>query len=302
MLQAGVGAYNTGLSTSRGASNLNHIDLEIELFESFENRGVIQDADSTVVLVTVSERELSCRTGDTITPCRSLAAAQNVIKRNPKLRVFLVPISNKTSMTGVDVVAGLVSGISGVVDERGLVMQEIIGEIVRHRSAIRNSRSMLLIGELTSEVKSMKEMIDEWDLDAEADPTLDLASWRAALALAQLEKLEIVIGTGHATSFSTLANALNLAQATTSFWHNPDDLRRVLGTLARRWLGEGHEPRERLNLPAYARERGFPKHHPVILGLDSSNAARKIFHAMQEIQISQMEDLAGISRCLVKLR
>src|SRR5437588_4050719 len=157
MLQAGVGAYNTGVPTSRGGANPKYVDLEVVPFDNFDDRRIFQDPNLTVVLVTVSERELSGRAGGAITPCRSLATAHNVIKQNPKLRVFLVPISNIISMTGVDVVAGLLSGLSGVVDERGLVMQEVIGEIVEHRPADRKCRSMLLIGELAARIKAIKE-------------------------------------------------------------------------------------------------------------------------------------------------
>lgn len=302
MLQAGVGAYNTGVSTSRGEANPKHVDLEVVPFDNFEDLGVIQDPNSTVILVTVSEPELSCKDGRAITPCRSLATAQNVIRQNPTLRVFLVPISTMTSLTGVDAVAGLVSGISGIVDERGLVMQEVLREILDHRFMNRRCKSMLLIGELTSRIEAIKVMVEEWNMDVDADPTLDLASWRAAMALAKLDKLEPIIGSGHMTSFSTLADTLNLAQSITSFRLNPDDLRRVLGTLARRWLGENHEPIERLKMPDYARSNGFPRHSPVINSLDHMQMSRKIFHALQKIDIVSKDDTAGMTRRLVRLR
>lgn len=302
MLQAGVGAYNTGVSTSCGEANPKHVDLEVIPFDNFEACGVIQDPNSTVILVTVSEQELSCKDEEAIKPCRSLATAQNIIRRNPTLRVFLVPISSMTSLTGVDAVAGLVSGVSGIVDERGLVMQEVLSEIFDHRFLNRKCKSMLLIGELTSRIEAIKEMVEEWNMDVDADPTLDLASWRAAMALAQLEKLEPIISSGHTTSFSTLADTLNLTESITSFRLNTDDLRRVLGTLARRWLGENHEPVERLKMPDYARSNGFPRHPPVINGLDQVQTSRRIFHALQKIDIASQDDTAGMTRRLVKLR
>ena len=81
-------------------------------------------------------------------------------------------------------------------------------------------------------------MVNEWSMDQEAEPTLDPACWRTAMALSQLNKLEAIIGSPQPTSFSALANALNLSESVTSFRLNTNDLRRVLATLARRWLGE----------------------------------------------------------------
>ena len=302
MLQAGVGAYNTRVLTSRGGANPKHVDLEVIPFDHFTDHEVIQDPNSTVILITVSERELFCKQGGAITPCRSLATAQNVIRQNPTLRVVLVPISNMTSLTGIDVVAGLVSGVSGIVDERGLVMQEVLGDIIDHRFMTRRCKSMLLISDLVSRLEAIKGMVEEWNMDVEADPTLDIASWRAAMALAQLEKLEPIIGSGHTTSFSTLADTLNLAQSITSFRLNSDDLRRVLGTLARRWLGENHEPVERLKMPEYARSNGFPRHPPIINSLDQMQTSRKIYQALQKIDIASQDDTAGMTRRLVRLR
>jgi hypothetical protein len=303
MLQAGVGAYNTGMPTPRAKDSSKQIDLEVRSFDNFDGRNIIEDPTSTVVLITVSERELSGRvSGGEIRPCRSLTTAQDIISCNPNLRVFLIHVSSLTSMTGIDVLAGLLGGASGVIDERGLIMQEVLAKIAEHKAVSRRYKSMLLIGQITNQIEAIKAMVDEWDMDVESDPSLDLASWRAAMALAQLEKLEPIIGSGHATSFSTLAETLNLAQFITSFRLNPDDLRRVLATLARRWLGENHEPLERLKMPDYARSHGFTRCPPVINSLDHVQTPRALYHALQKIEIARQDDTAGMTRCLVKLR
>jgi hypothetical protein len=297
MLIAGTDEYNGGLITGQ-----DRLDLEGITFEDFASQGVRYEPKSTLFIVTVSETELSCRNAEgEITACRSLTTAQRIVGDNPRARVFLVPVSNGDTLTAVDVVVALLAGIAGVVSERGLIMKEVLYSLINHQGSPRRHRSLLLIGDLSSKVEAMKNMVNDWDMDAEAEPTLDPACWRTAMALARLDKLEPVIGSAQPTSYSSLANALNLTEPATSFRLNSDDLRRVLGTLARRWLGEDHEPVERLGLPDQARGNGFPRHHPVILGRAHSKTNKGIYPALLKAEVLSREDVAGMSCRLVRL-
>jgi hypothetical protein len=303
MLQAGVDAYNAALPDSGGRAVSERIDLEVVTFDHFEKANKVEDVKTTVISVALPERELSHRASGTVAPCRSLMTAQNLIRQISNIRVFLIPIPSVTPMTGIDVVASLLSGVSGIVDERGLIMPEVIQEIVRYNPVSRRSKSMLLIGELNTQLQAIKDLVDDWDSDETIPSTLDLAIWKAAMALAQLERLEMLIGVGRSPScFSTLADALNLAEPVTSFRHNIDDLRKLLPHLARILVGEDHEPGERFKLPAHARDHGFPRHQPFIAGFDYATTSRKIFHALRKLEIRRMEDVAGISRRIVRVR
>jgi hypothetical protein len=124
-LVAGTSAYNDGLGAGEEG-----LALEGKTFEDFNHRDRNYDPLSTIFLATVAETELSFRNHQgEIEACRSLATAQRIALETPSAKVFLIPVSSGIALTGVDVVAGLPSGISGVVDERGLVMSEVLDMI-----------------------------------------------------------------------------------------------------------------------------------------------------------------------------
>lgn len=305
MLCAGVRGYNETLLGAKRDEGLGLISHELMSFKEFDRQDQILNPAADLVFITVSEEKLSNRSSGKEglrAPCLSIMTAQRILNNHRNIRVFLVPIANLTSLTGIDVVAGLLVGISGFVDERSLVMEETLGEILNHRHKDRRYKSMLLIGQLPNRIRLIKQMIEEWNNDIEADPTLDLASWRASLALAQLDKLEPIFGSAQPFSFKALADALNLARSVTFFRHTPDDLRRVLSTLARRWMGENHEPKDRIRLPEYARSSGFPRNPPAILGLDDDKVSRRTYNTLQSIEIICRDDLFGMQRCLVRSR
>jgi len=118
----------------------------------------------------------------------------------------------------------------------------VIEKLLNFRCFGGSFRKALIIGRAKDSIDQAHTTVIEWGEDLESDPRNDLWMWRTAVALAQLEKLEPVIGQGRATSYKTLASALNLAGNLTSFGLNIDELQRILSLLARRWLGEDHEP------------------------------------------------------------
>lgn len=169
-MQARV-AYNDGLGAGEEG-----LALEGKTFEDFNHRDRNYDPLSTIFLVTVAETELSFRNHQgEIEACRSLATAQRIALETPSAKVFLIPVSSGIALTGVDVVAGLLSGISGVVDERGLVMSEVLDMIKNHPFRNRRYKSMLLIGELGPRVEAVKEMVDEWSIKKSTQLSMRLA-------------------------------------------------------------------------------------------------------------------------------
>ena len=152
-LVAGTSAYNNGLGPGKEG-----LDFEGTTFEEFNHRAVSYDANSTMFLVTLAERELSSRNErGQIIACRSLATAHQIARETPSVRVFLILVSGGIALTGIDVVAGLLNGISGAVDERGLIMNQVLSLMMNHQFSNRRFKSMLLIGELGSESRSGKE-------------------------------------------------------------------------------------------------------------------------------------------------
>jgi hypothetical protein len=304
MLNAGVRAYNETLA-AKPAGGRECVELQVMTADEFGRGREHYDAGATVLFISLTEEEpgmsskveQSCGMQST-----SLSAAQDLLNRNGNLRIFMVPTGSGDFLTGIDAVAGLLWGASGYVDERGLIMEGTLRDVLSHRRTDRRFRSLLLIGSMCARVKAISDTLQEWNTDVDADATLDLASWRASLALAQLPTLEPILGSAQPFSFRALAEALNLARSVTSYRHTPDDLRRILSTLARRWLGENHEPAERVKLPEYARRNGFPRNPPYIVGLSGDAVSRMTYNLIQSAEIIRFDDLHGIPKCLVRAR
>lgn len=329
MLQAGVRTRNDALVQNGRSAYADPLDVEFVTFDEFEKaaqqpvategadsqeryddgsfgsfmlRRGSYDPSSTVVLVLVSEPALSSFSDACRIACTSLKTAQMILAEDATIRLYLVIQSDHPSFTGVDAIAALLFGVSGIIEERALVDEEILQEILAHKVIDRRYRSMLVLGNTLDRIRGIKGVVEDWDNDFEADPTLDLPCWKASMALAQLEKLEPISTGGSVFGFVNLAQALNFAVHKTSFSYTIHDLRRVLSTLAGRWLGTGHESPERVKLPDYARKHGFPSHMPVIEGILDSEMMRFLYNAIKNIDITGEQEAGYGNYSLVRLR
>ncbi len=295
MLQAGTYSYNRTHAD-------NPLTVEFVPLEEYAEHQA-RNADSCLTCITVSEAELSqCR--DALStgrePCPSLAIAQAAIRNDESKRIVLVRSS--TSVTGADTAAAVLMGAVGIVDDRGLVSADVLDAVVRHQVNGRRHRSVLLIGEALPRLQKTQDMVREWNEDEEGNDAVDLNSWQACFALAQINRLEPIFGAGgQPYSFIRLADALNLAEGTTGFRLTQNDLRRALSTLAYRLLGPDHEQVVRGRLPDYVRTRGFPSVPPAITGIPHGEIVSRLYHVVQEVEISCQNDLNQLPRGVVRL-
>jgi hypothetical protein len=252
------------------------------------------DVKRTVVMVSLGESELSSRASGDAGPreaCESLAAAHTLATLRPAPRVFLVRHSDLSSLTGVDVVAALMSGISGVLDDRILLYDGVLPALFKHSPEDRRSRSILVIGRSVAEARALREMLNAWDVDLKGDGTADVACWRAAMALAQLEHLLPLAGPNR-FAFTRLAEMLNTLRGTTTFHLSESDLRKALSSLADLWIGKAEDQAERAQLPRRARERGFPRCQPVIVGIRDEDVPRRLYDICKAMTLHELA-LAG---------
>lgn len=296
MLEAGVSAYNKGL-----ASGETQVDLCGETFDVYDQDSIISDPQTTVFAITVAERDLSIHTRGRPCPSRAIRTAYEIAANRPGTRVFLVPTSRAGVLTGVDAVIAMLVGISGIVDDRGLVFHEVIHSMITPAATSRRQKSISLVGEVASRIEVTKKMLTAWSMDDQGDPTLDGACWRAAMALAELDSLEPLLVGPQPFSFSSLAAALNLSASVTNFRLNENDLRRVLSTLARRWLPPGHRASERRRLPDCARENGMPRHRPLLPNNDCAQTDRRTLAALMTADIVSQPDLDQMPQRIVRL-
>jgi hypothetical protein len=296
MLEAGISSYN---------SSLDHSEAQIDFcgltFDEYSQRADVVDDKSSVFAISVAERDLTIKDKQGSLPCRSIRSAYDTVMNHPGTKVFLVPVSSGGPLTGVDAVIAMLVGITGIIDERGLVLNEVIGAMIRPPLSSRRQKSMLLVGEVASRTEITTSMVTSWNMDEEGDPTLDGACWRAAMALGQIDKLEPMFISPQPLSFSSLATALNLSESTTYFRLNENDLRRVLSTLARRWLPDGHKPADRILLPQYARRHGMPRHRPMLPNQDCTRTDRAIHAALLAADLVTQPDLDQMARRIIRL-
>jgi hypothetical protein len=292
MLRAGIDSYH-------GKSPKETITLDFATFDQVDKEFRITKSNPEMVFINLiepfSHRDQSKR----ITPGRSLEAVQHLLRNKPAVKVFFI-VPPGLTITGIDLAACLLSDISGVLDERSIVMEDVLTRSFLHKSKVRQNRRLLLIGTSCDRIHSTKSMVSEWQDDSAVEPKHDFGIWRTAIALAQLEKLEPMIGSGHLTSFTTLATTLNLARHLTSFYMNSDDLRRILGVLARRWLDEDSPPVDRFRLPEFARKHGFPKLPPAVINENENEAERQIYETLQNLEIKSTDVVAGMPCCVVE--
>jgi hypothetical protein len=160
-----------------------------------ENRTRLLD-DGSTVLVSSGEADLSSRSQASAKPrhaCASLALAQSLATAH---KVYLLRHSDTSPFCGVDLVAALLSGLAGILDDRELLRDAVLAALTAHVPRDRRHTSMLAIGRYAAPIQELKTMLDTWDEDVDWDPTLDPSCWRAATALAQLDELLPIRGIG----------------------------------------------------------------------------------------------------------
>lgn len=249
----------------------------------------------TVIFVTVHETDLSYRPGLSRVACESLQLAQSLIQLDLSLRVFLILPAGVADFTGVDTAAALLAGMAGVLDDRLLLGDGIFDSILSQANLNPHTRMMLMLGEPAKRLKRLKHTLDEWALSDEGTDALDLNCFRAALALAQLDRLMPLRGQGDPYSFVKLAQALNLAQPFTSFRLSLGDLRKTLSSLTGRFLGFDRENFERLSLPDLARSREFPKNLPVVVGIPEPEIGKRLYAICSSVEIEPLASSSDIN-------
>jgi hypothetical protein len=255
----------------------------------------------TTALVSSDEASLSTRTsedGGLRRQCLSLELAQALSRKN---RAFVLRHSDTSPFSGVDVVAGVMCGFAGIIDDRELLRDNVLSCLTAHVSRDRRYASTLVIGRYATAVQELKAMLDLWNEDVEWDPTLDQSVWRSAMALAQLDELRPVRGAGDRYSFVKLAQGLNLLRARTSFQLSQSDLRKVLSRLATLWIKANSHETERVRLPSYARSNGFPQNQPVVSGIKDEDLPRRLYEAAMSCEVSPVANVDGVVQRLVRL-
>ena len=119
------------------------------------------------------------------------------------------------------------------------------------------------------------------------------------MALAQLDRLRPLKGTGY--SFVKLAQALNLAEPTTSFHLSEGDLRKTLSRLTDRLIGPGEKGVERVRLPEYARKHEFPLNPPIIAGISEKEVPKRLYTACSSLQLERRASINGVNLWAARL-
>lgn len=251
--------------------------------------------DEGIVLVAVEEPDLSARKGGETgvrVAAESMAVAQQLASCAHRPRVFLVRRSDASGFSGMDSAAAVISRIAGILDDRLLLYDSTLPRIVKHSVMDARYWWTLIIGRAAIQLQALKSMLNEWEERLGGDGTMDPACWRAAMALAQLDKLSpLRDGMGERYSFVKLAQTLNLRQAVTSFRLSESDLRKVLSMLADLWIAASEDRSQRVNLPQRARENGFPRNQPVVAGLSDTQLPKRLYDACKALVVLKREEL-----------
>ena len=268
--------------------------------------GRVEAGEQDTVFVAVEESAFSVRKeGGTGAreASESIAVAQRLASRAQGHRVFLVRRSDASSLSGIDSAAAVMSRIAGILDDRLLLYDGALPRIVRHQ--VRDARHWrtLIIGRAAMQLESIMSMLNLWEERLAGDGTMDPACWRAAMALAQLEKLSpLRDGVGESYSFVKLAQTLNLRQSVTSFRLSESDLRKVLSMLADLWISASEDKSQRVNLPQRARENGFPSHQPVVAGLSDGQLPKRLYDACKAMSVVKRDSLHdGVPLLVVRI-
>lgn len=252
-----------------------------------------------IIFVSSGEPALSFKTSDgRREACQSLALAQALAREH---RVYVLRHADASPFSGVEVLASAAAGICGLVDDRELLRDVVLPAITAHVARGPRHVSLLALGRYATAIDQLRLMLATWDEDAEWDPTLDMACWRTAMALAQLRELLPIRALGERYSFVKFARALNLERPQTGFHLSESDLRKTLSRLASLWLKNSRHPADRVRLPEYARANGFPEHLPVVSGVDEDQVARRLFEAAKGMELVDATGISGLTHRVVKL-
>jgi hypothetical protein len=272
-----------------------------EVFKRLEPVG----PEGAVILVSITEPALSMRQigekGQRVA-CASLSMAQALAARPKTPTVFLLRQSDQPPLSAVDVIAGMLSGIGGVLDERTVPCDGLLRALFDHRPIAARTRTIFVVGRSAETIRQVKNMLRGWDEQTGWDGRLDQACWRTAMALAQLDRLLPLPSAGDRYSFVKLAEALNLRSALTSFRLSVSDLRKVMSMLAGYWnVPDGDQRTERIHLPTYAQKQGFPQHPPAIAGWSDEELPKRLYDAARAMDLIEREPISGqIPRILVR--
>lgn len=282
--------------------------LEYELVppSGAEKRLATISGSGAIVLVSMSEPALSSKpNGETEqrVACPSFSLAQTLAARSNELAIFLLRHSDQPPLVAVDVIAAMMAGVAGVLDDRVLPCDGLLPLLFDHHPITTRTRSMLVVGRSVDKLREVKTMLETWDQNLSGDGTMDQACWRAAIALAQLDRLLPLPSSGDRYSFVRLAQTLNLRSATTAFRLTESDLRKVLSMLADCWrVPTGDERADRVRLPQYARDHGFPWNPPVVQGFSDGQLPRRLYDAARAMELLERDRLGGeLSRVIVRV-
>jgi len=297
MLELAVKAFNASVqsSASRGFETITKLQAS-----QMNARTLPKE---TAFFVSVPERDLSRRQGlaQTRVACDSLRVAQALVRSGTQVRVVLVAQAGSTQISGIETAAALLAGMSGLIDDRLLLEDDILRLLLTTKHLNQNNAVMVVAGEPARRLRRAKALLDTWGLDDEGDEVIDLKCFRSAMALAQLDRLRPLRGHGDPYSFVKLADALNIAEPQTSFRLSPGDLRKALSVLAARLLGSDHDRVERLRLPESARAQEFPLNLPVIASIPEKEMSKRLYSVCYSLEISRLREAGDRELWAVKL-
>lgn len=205
--------------------------------------------------------------------------------------------------TGVDVLAYLHDGAAGAIDGGVLAMPEALEAILVTGAS---ERRLLLGAPAIQFARLYSAVIEDWPSDGYGE--LDVASFRAALALSQLPHLRPASSGRRNYGYPAFATAVNAHRDTTAFSYTPGVLHRVLGRLARLWapseeLDESNLSREpgglfgeaRTLLPELARRQGFPPQLPVLRGVEREDVSAELYRTLRSVGLLHEDKVNGVA-------
>lgn len=238
--------------------------------------------------------------GITPTLAQSFELGQLAARRDGK--VILVNQPGDSLITGIDAGAALVAGMAGIVDDRALLTDRVLKSFLTHQHIHPRWQKMLAIGETAGRLRKVKAMFEDWDEDVSSDYTQDAPSFKACMALAQLDRLNPLRGQGHKHSYVQLARALNLAEPETSFHLSEVDLRKVLSIVANRLIPVEEDESQRIHLPSHVRNNWeFPRNLPVIEGIANRQTYQVLYEACRSMEITEPGLDLDCTSCMVRL-
>lgn len=256
--------------------------------------------DDHRIFVTLPEEALSCRpcpTSSERVPCEALALAEATIRAGESTAVILV-CDARVTLTALDVASAMIMGAVAIVDCEHLVSQQVLAALLRQEAYADEFRTMQVIGKPFASVLHMKELLSG---GFALDPKVDFNGWRACVALAQLDRLEPVIGVSQPLSYQRLADALNLEASTTGFKMTNSDLRKALSAVSRRFYGEQHHAALRTMLPLRVREEGFPRDPPALTSIPGIELPGRLYKLLSRVKVLHEGGKGSVPRGILRI-